>query len=95
MPRVKSSDTITLVLTNRQYSLVRVACLQRLDRLKKIMDNFEVVTPDDKGCLAGWERSYRETREMLLRNSTLCPYRVSKEQENYGGAKPLMANEEG
>lgn len=72
--------TITMTLNQRELVLVRVACLQRLDRLKRQLDSLCMVNPADVARLEGLQKSYAETKAMMDDGGVLL--RAAREFDN-------------
>lgn len=61
----------TITLTARQVTLIRVALLQRLDRLKTNMEGRNPAHPGDAVTLGCLKASYDETRAMMVEGGVL------------------------
>lgn len=73
----------SITLTAREFTLVRVACLTRLDRLKVMMGKLDPENTRDAALLDGFKKSYDETRAMMQIDGPLYIHHSQKE----GGAR--------
>lgn len=71
------SDTVTVTLTKRELTLIRVACLLRLDKLKRAQEGYNPLNSGDAFWLGDLVKSYDETRALLDTGGVL--YKAARE----------------
>jgi hypothetical protein len=59
------SKAVTVTLTERELTLIRVACLARLDRLTRAMEGYNPLNAGDAERLKDLQASYDETKALL------------------------------
>jgi len=70
----------TVTLTERQLTLVRVALLQRLDRLKRKQDGYNMLNEHDLQSLQQLQASYDDIKAMMDTGGVLSLSELAKAQ---------------
>jgi hypothetical protein len=59
------SKAVTVALTERELTLIRVACIARLDRITRAMEGYNPQNAGDAERLKDLQASYDDTKELV------------------------------